>query len=132
MRDNDSANCIDLKGRLRALCVQAGQPQTLVRLVCQELESWYLGDLASLSAAFDQPRVDTPAHRKRFSSPDTWQKPSLEVKRLVPIFQKNSGARVMAQYLNPETNNSHSLQVFVAGVRKVALDMGYEKASDLL
>ena len=38
----------------------------------------------------------------------------------------------MAQYLNPETNNSHSLQVFVAGVRKVALDMGYEKASDLL
>ena len=132
VRDNDSANCIDLKGRLRALCVQAGQPQTLVRLVCQELESWYLGDLASLSAAFDQPRVDTPAHRKRFSRPDTWQKPSLEVKRLVPIFQKNSGARVMAQYLNPETNNSHSLQVFVAGVRKVALDMGYEKASDLL
>lgn len=128
VRDNDNADCIDLKARLRALCVEAGRPETLIRLVCQELESWYLGDLAALAAAFDQPRVDTPAHRKRFADPDGWQKPSAEVKRLAPIFQKSSGARAMAQHLTLDHNRSRSLQVFVAGVRQLAADMGYQAA----
>lgn len=125
VRDNDNADCVDLKDRLRALCVKGGRPETLIRLVCQELESWYLGDLAALAAAFDQPRTDTAAHRRRFSNPDDWRKPSVEVKRLVPAFQKNSGARAMARHLVPENNHSKSLRVFVAGVRRVVASMGY-------
>ncbi|AVS63021.1 cytoplasmic protein [Paracidovorax avenae] len=127
VRDNDNADCIDLKNKLRGLCTQGGRPETLIRIVCQELESWYLGDLAALAAAFDQPKVDTPAHRKRFIKPDDWQKPSAEVKRLVPSFQKSSGARAMAKHLRPETNHSKSLQTFVAGVRHMATGMGYKK-----
>jgi hypothetical protein len=126
VRDNDNANCVDLKARLRVLCVNNGRPETLVRLVCQELESWYLGDLAALAAAFSRPRVDTEAHRKRLLHPDDWQKPSAEVKRLVPDFQKNSGARAMAQHLRPESNRSKSLRAFVAGVRHMAASMGYQ------
>ncbi|MBK6745195.1 DUF4276 family protein [Ottowia sp.] len=128
VRDNDNAHCIDLKAKLQALCAQSGRPETLIRLVCQELESWYLGDLAALAAAFDQPKADTPAHRKRFAHPDDWQKPSVEVKRLVPAFQKNSGARTMAQHLNSGNNHSKSLQVFVAGVRHMAAGMGYQES----
>ena len=124
VRDNDNANCTDLKVRLQTLCAQAGRPETLIRLVCQELESWYLGDLAALAAAFEHPRVDTPAHRKRLGNPDVWQKPSVELKRLVPQFQKNSGARAMARHLTPQNNRSNSLQTFVAGVRQMAQTMG--------
>ena len=124
VRDNDNADCIALKARLRALCQKSGRPETMIRLVCQELEGWYVGDLAALATAFERPKLDTPAHRKRFSEPDTWQKPSVEVKRLVPSFQKYSGARLMAQHLNPEKNRSPSLQIFVAGVRRLADSMG--------
>jgi len=124
VRDNDNADCIDLKARIQAMCQQSGRPDTLIRLVCQELESWYLGDLAALAKAFDMPKVDSPALRKRLITPDDWQKPSVEVKRLVPAFQKTSGARAMAQHLGPETNRSQSLQTFVAGVRRLATDMG--------
>lgn len=127
VRDNDNANCIDVKARLQALCAQGGQPQTLIRLVCQELESWYLGDLAALAVAFEQPKVDTPALRKRFANPDDWQKPSVEVKRLAPAFQKSSGARAMARHLNSASNRSRSLQVFVAGVQNMATTMGYQE-----
>ena len=122
VRDNDGVDCVDLKARLRALCVQAGRGDTLVRLVCQELESWYLGDLAALAAAFDAPRVNTPAHIKRFSDPDAWLKPSVEVKRMVPAFQKMSGARAMAAHLDPGRNRSRSFAVFVDGVRRFAGD----------
>lgn len=128
LRDNDNANCIDLKARLHALCTQGGQPETLIRLVCQELESWYLGDLSALAAAFEQPKVDTPALRKRFAHPDDWQKPSIEVKRLAPGFQKISGARTMARHLNPAINSSRSLHAFVAGVQNLAVTMGYQEA----
>ncbi|WP_295531896.1 DUF4276 family protein [uncultured Pseudacidovorax sp.] len=119
VRDNDNADCIEVKARLRRLCEQAGRPDSLIRLVCQELESWYLGDLAALAAAFDTPRIDSPANRKRFDAPDGWQKPSVEVKRLIPTFQKIGGARAMATHLDAQRNRSHSLRAFVTGVRRL-------------
>ena len=125
VRDNDNTDCIALKARLRSLCQESGRSETMIRLVCQELEGWYIGDLAALAAAFNRPMLDTPAHRKRFIYPDVWQKPSVEVKRLVPVFHKYSGARVMALHLNPEKNRSRSLQVFVTGIRRLAGSMGY-------
>lgn len=127
VRDNDSANCVKLKAGLQALCSRSGRAETLVRLVCQELESWYLGDLRALAGAFEASKVDTPVHRKRFGHPDNWQKPSIEVKRLVPAFQKISGARIMAHHLNPADNQSRSFHIFVEGVRRVAAEMGYQE-----
>ncbi|MFM9900269.1 MAG: DUF4276 family protein [Polaromonas sp.] len=123
MRDNDGADCVALKARLQALCRANGRAETLVRLVCQELESWYLGDLQALAKAFNNPKLNTPALRKRFAYPDEWQKPSLEVDRMVPEFQKGSGARAMADCLHDTGNLSHSFNVFVAGVRRIALEM---------
>lgn len=130
VRDNDNANGIHLKTRFQALCVANGRPDTLVRLVCQELESWYVGDLQALAQAFDDPKLDTPALRKRFATPDDWQKPSIEVSRLVPTFQKGSGARAMATCLRETGNQSRSFQVFVAGVCRVAEEMGHQKAAN--
>lgn len=127
VRDNDNSDCVDLKARLQALCIDSGRPDTLVRLVCQELESWYLGDLRAMAEAFEA-RVDTPAFRKRFARPDEWQKPSAEVKRLISTFQKLGGARAMARCLGLDGNLSHSLQVFAEGVRRTAGEMGYCEA----
>ena len=61
VRDNDSADCIKMKARLQALCELNGRPETLVRLVCQELESWYVGDLQALALAFENSKLDTHA-----------------------------------------------------------------------
>ena len=56
LRDNDGADCVAVKRSLQALCAQGGRPETMVRLVCQELEGWYLGDLAALAAALTSQR----------------------------------------------------------------------------
>lgn len=119
LRDNDNANCVDLKTRFTKLCGQCGRPDTLVRLVCQELESWYLGDLAALAQAYGDPKINSPAQRKRFSDPDSWQKPSTEVARLAPTFQKGSGARLMGAALQRSENISTSFQVFVSGLERL-------------
>lgn len=130
VRDNDGANCIDVKARLQALCLDSGRPDTLVRLVCQELESWYVGDLQALAKAFENPKLDTPALRRRFAIPDDWQKPSVELSRLAPTFQKGSGARAMAACLRETGNLSVSFRVFVDGVRRVAEEIGYQKVEN--
>lgn len=128
VRDNDNAYCIDLMARLLEVCKANGRPDTLVRLVCQELESWYIGDIEALALAFD-PLLDTPALRKRFVDPDAWQKPSKELERLIPEFQKGSGARLMAQHLRETGNLSYSFNKFVEGLRRMAGQMGYQGAA---
>ena len=124
VRDNDNTDCVQLKARLQGLCVASGRPETLIRLACQELESWYVGDLQSLAQAFDDPKLDATAMRKRFAVPDDWQKPSVELERLIPTFQKGSGARTMAAYMRVTGNRSVSFQNFVRGVHRVAVQMG--------
>ena len=126
LRDNDNANCVDLKARFLDVCVKSGQPNTLIRLVCQELESWYIGDLPALAEAFDNEKLNSPALQKRFSDPDSWQKPSVELDRLIPAFQKGGAARAMAESLVADRNKSTSFQFFVSGVRRLAEEMGYK------
>jgi hypothetical protein len=126
VRDNDNADCVALKSRYVAICAASGRPESLVRLVCQELESWYLGDLWAMAQAFVQPNLDTPGLRKRFTEPDSWQKPSVEVDRLVSDFGKVAGARAMALHLRAgEHNRSESYKAFSIGVGRVAVEMGW-------
>lgn len=125
VRDNDNASCVDIKARYVQMCLNANRPDTLIRLVCQELESWYLGDLQALAAAFNDPKLAAPALKKKFVAPDTWQKPSVELARLLPSFQKVSAARSMAATLQDGQNRSRSFQMFVDGVRRVMCEMGY-------
>lgn len=119
VRDSDGEDPAKLRARFQALGKKSGRPETLVRLAVQELESWYLGDLEAVAAAFDV-NVNTAAHRKRFSRPDDWQKPSVEIKRIVPAFQKVGGARLMAPHLKLEGNTSSSFNDFADGLARVA------------
>ena len=96
VRDNDNATCTDIKARYVRMCHKANRPDTLIRLVCQELESWYLGDLQALASAFSEKKLAAPALKRKFIAPDSWQKPSVELARLLPAFQKISAARSMA------------------------------------
>ncbi len=38
IRDNDRDECKKVKSRLRNVCEQAGRPETVIRIACQELE----------------------------------------------------------------------------------------------
>lgn len=120
LRDNDGGDCHELKQKLVALCHDGRRQDTLVRIACQEIESWYLGEPAALAEAFDDPQLCAIGSRARFREADSVIRPSVEVEMLVPGFQKVSGARVMALYLSTERNRSRSFHVFVNGVTRLA------------
>ena len=119
VRDNDGGDCLALKGRLVTLCQAAGRPDTLVRVVCQELEAWYLGDPAALAAAFEDDGLAEIGSKARYRQPDDVTQPGKAIQQLIPSFQKVGGAKAMASHLKAEANSSRSFHAFVTGVRRL-------------
>lgn len=122
VRDQDAGDCAIIAARLQRLCASAGQPGTLVRIACRELEAWFLGDLHAVAEAFDQPRIAEERSRRKFRQPDVLSAPSRELARLVEGYGKVSGARSLGPLLDPDRCCSPSLAAFVRGVRRIIQD----------
>lgn len=116
VRDNDGGDCYAVKERLRELCRQGGRVDTVIRIVCQELESWYLGEPDAMADAFGDEQLRNIGRKAAYRNPDARPKPSLDLEKLTQQFQKSSSARRMAQYLTREGNHSHSFGVFLNGI----------------
>jgi hypothetical protein len=125
VHDQDNSDCVALKQILVGLCTDAGRPDSLVRIVCRELEAWYIGDLDALSREYGEASLRHKDSRRRFRSPDSIDKPSHILEKLLPEFQKLSGARRMGMKISLDSNQSKSFATFVAGVQRVASEMGY-------
>ncbi len=122
LRDNDGGDCHALKDRLLGLCRQGGRGDSLVRIACQELEAWYLGEPEALADAFCNEELRGIRRLARYRNPDAVATPSKAIKRLIPEFQKISGARRMAQFLSKERNRSTSFQTLLRGIERLCPD----------
>jgi len=121
LRDQDSGDCLTIKRRLKTLCDQSSKPDTLVRIVCRELESWFLGDLAAIEAGLGLTGLAQRQHEKKFRNPDNHNNAKQILKELTDgRYRRTSSAREISLHLNPEKNTSHSFRVFVEGVKKLA------------
>lgn len=141
--DRDQQNCLQLKQTLESAARAAGlrtlmaarpapgQPpagafHVVNRVVCEELEAWFLGDPAAVEQAY--PNVRRAHFRQaHLRSPDTvpggtWEalERTLQKGRYYPAgLAKIRAARDIAPHLNltPSLNQSPSFQAFLAGVR---------------
>ncbi len=116
VRDKDSADCIEIKKRLVDLCVQAGRSDSLVRIACHELESWFLGDLAAVEKAFNIKKLAEQQRNRKYKEPDKLSNASEELEKLVKGYRKVSGAKKIAAYMTIDQNYSHSFNCFISGV----------------
>lgn len=119
IRDQDSADCQDVKRRLVELCHQGGKPETLVRVACRELEAWFLGDLAAVEEAFSTAGLAARQTQQRFRHPDRLGSPSRILEELVPSFSKVLGARKLGPLLDPERCCSTSFAQLLRGLERV-------------
>jgi hypothetical protein len=105
------------------LCKGAGRTDVLVRIACQELEAWYFGEPSAVVKAFGKVHLNEIANMSRYRDPDAIQQPSKEIAKLVPEFQKVSGARRMANHLSRNGNTSRSFQVMMDGIERIFASM---------
>lgn len=120
MRDQDSGDCAVIKARLRGLCAQAGKPHAIVRIVCKELETFFIGDWSAVATGFQRPALAENAKRAKYRVPDLLGSPSAEIRRLIPTYQKREGARTIAPHLDLANNRSNSFQVLIRTVEELS------------
>lgn len=120
MRDQDSADCHMVKARLKSRCDEGGRADALIRVVCHELEAWYLGDVESLASAYPASagRLRRELGKRRYRDPDAVVAPSKVLEALIPEFSKRSAARAMGGRLT-RSNRSRSYGVFLEGVERL-------------
>jgi hypothetical protein len=121
LHDKDSADCRLLKQKIATLCVESGNPKTLIRIPCHELESWFLGDLAAIDKAFGT-HLHKLQNKRKFCDPDKLANAKEELKKYVHHYQQISGARAIAQQMSLTNNRSHSFRVFINGILKLLKD----------
>lgn len=143
--DRDRADCKTLKQTLEQAAQAAGlqtltaaRPgagrapvgpfQLVSRVVCEELEAWFLGDPAAVEQAYPNARRGH-FERNHLRDPDnvkggTWEalQRTLRKGRYYPAgLAKIQAARDIAPHLDLARNVSPSFQAFVAGVRAFSL-----------
>ena len=123
MRDQDSAECRQIKTRLVQKCVNAGRKDALVRIACHELESFYLGDLAAVEQAYG---IHLSSQRSRkYRAPDELANAADELKKITKNeYQKIDGSRRIAQHLNIDgSNRSTSFNMLISGIQRIIANM---------
>jgi hypothetical protein len=123
LRDQDSGDCRALKQELRELCAAAGRPDSLVRIACHELESFYLGDLAAVEAGLKLSGLARQQTTSKFRTPDTLANAAQELSKLTrQRYQKLAGSRAIGPHLRLDgRNTSTSFRALVEGVMATCL-----------
>ena len=111
LRDQDGSDCKVVKAALRRKATQGGQPFT-VRVVCNELESWFLGELDAVEAAYPKSRASRYKQVERFRDPDTLENANQELEKLVQVVGNVGRAEAIASFFDPARCISSSFNVF--------------------
>ncbi len=119
VRDNDSSDCVARKQRLQNIVEQTGrEEQSLIRIVCQELEAWFLGDRHALDAA----GILSANFNKETIRGDVDQihNPSKVLDKITGGYAKRLGAQSVAPHLRVENNTSQSFKNTISALQRLA------------
>jgi Domain of unknown function (DUF4276) len=121
VHDQDSHDCKKLKSELLEICQNAGNKNILIRIICHELESWFLGDLVAVETAYGlKPQsLSKRQNQIKFRNPDQLNSAKEELRKLVSEYYPGTHSRMIAPYLSLTKNKSRSFQVFLDGINKI-------------
>lgn len=116
IHDQDSNDCHMLKRKLIELVNKNGRPDTLIRIACRELESWFLGDFDAIEEAYGI-SLYRVRNKAKYRNPDSIQNAKEELKSIAPSYQPFSGSHAIAAKMVLENNRSYSFSVFIKGIK---------------
>ena len=122
MRDQDShPDCSGLKQSLLHLCQQTGKgPQSMVRIACRELETFYLADLLAVETALAIKGIAKQQGKKKFRNPDYLGSPSKELHTLTNgRYAKVASSRILGSQLNLNNTRSPSFCNLMTGIQRM-------------
>jgi hypothetical protein len=115
LMDQDKNDCYRLKAELEEICKKSENSNYKIRIVCHELESWYLGDLASMDIAF-KTKIAQYQNKRKYRHPDEIANAKQESQRITGRIEQIHTATRMGNAMtrsSAEQNRSKSFQVFL-------------------
>ncbi|ACF13740.1 conserved hypothetical protein [Chloroherpeton thalassium ATCC 35110] len=125
--DQDNTDCQDLKRDILEKINGKCHSPFKIRIVCKELEAWFIGDFIAIEKAF--PRFSANPHRnkRKYENPDMIIKPSQELMKIIPEYSgrvhlaKGKTAEAISPFLNIENNRSTSFTHFINAIQALLL-----------
>lgn len=117
LHDQDSADCKILKHELVQLSSSFRKP-LLIRIVCRELESWYLGDLNAIEQAYPKFKSKNFRNKHNLRFPDHLNAKEY-LKKILPEYREIVSSREISKYMAIAENRSVSFQNFIRGIGKI-------------
>ncbi|MEQ9549988.1 MAG: DUF4276 family protein [Coleofasciculus sp. G3-WIS-01] len=129
VHDQDSNDCKKLKTELLKICQTAGKPDAMIRIICHELESWFLGDLAAVEKAYNlKPHsLSQKQTQNKYRDPDRLNSAKEELRKLLPAgYYPGTHSKEIAPHLSLTDNKSRSFQIFCEGIQKILARVSYD------
>jgi Domain of unknown function (DUF4276) len=123
VHDQDSHDCKQLKTELLTICQGAGADKVMIRIICHELESWFLGDLVAVETAY-QLKLNTLSkqqNNQKYRDPDRLNSAKQELGNLVKEYYAGTHSKIIAPHLSLTENKSRSFQIFIQSISQLAL-----------
>jgi len=124
LHDQDSADCKILKEKLKTICGTTDIP-IVIRIVCRELESWYLGDLKAIEMAYPGFKSSNYIGKAQFRNPDNLNAKD-KLKKIFPAYKEISSSKEISRHLDISANKSVSFHQFLVGVQRVFNDQLFD------
>ncbi|MCG9894994.1 MAG: DUF4276 family protein [Fimbriimonadaceae bacterium] len=120
LEDRDGRDCHSVKQDLVSILPEG--KNAVVRIVCDELEAWHIGDLTAVAHAMGKEEIARLVGKRQYRDPDALSKPSIVLKRIVPEYQKVTGSRQIGRFFDPSRCTSRSFQVFWKSLTSLTSD----------
>lgn len=126
VRDQDNDDCKTIKKHIVDLIDSHCCCKYFVRIVCRELESWFLGDLAAIEKAYNRFKATKYLHKVKLRNVDRIVAPHKYLLEIIPEYSgketlpKIETSSKIAPFMNIEHNKSRSFYHTICAIKKLA------------
>lgn len=126
-RDQDNNDCVQLKTYINDMVKNNCHCEYSIRIICKELESWFLGDMQAIEKAYPRFKADNYINKAEFRNVDKIQYPNRQLLKLLPEYAdrqtlpKLEVSENISKHLDIDNNLSSSFYHTIAAIKKLAV-----------
>lgn len=126
-RDQDNNDCVELKKHIFDIVNGNCSCDFSIRIVCKELEAWFLGDMKAIEKAYPRFKAESHINKSEFRNVDKVHYPNRQLLKIIPEYTgrnslpKLEAAENISQYLDISKNNSESFNHTIKAIQRLAL-----------
>jgi hypothetical protein len=124
-RDQDNDDCVLVKKTIKERIDFNCNCDYKIRIVCRELESWFLGDLKAIKKAYPRFSPEHYQHKADIRNVDNIVSPNKYLLKIIPEFKSQTTlpklevADSIAPHLGIESNQSKSFNQMVNAIKEL-------------